>query len=46
VLAILLLIVIRCSYKLKLDARTNGYALTASTISQLPVIGTYTFIRI
>ncbi len=46
VLAILLLIVIRCSYKLRLNAKTNGYILTASTISQLFVIGTYKFIKI
>jgi hypothetical protein len=46
VLAILLLIVIRCSHILMLNARTNGYILMASTISQLLVIGTYTFIKI
>ena len=46
VLAILLLIVIRCSHTLKLNAKTNGYILTASTLSQLLVIGTYTFIKI
>jgi len=41
VLAILLLIVIRCSYKLKIGAKTNGYILTVSTVCQLLVIGTY-----
>jgi hypothetical protein len=46
VLAILLAIIIRCSYRLNLDARTNGYVLTASTIGQLLVIGTYTCFRI
>ncbi len=46
VLALLLLIVIRCSYRLKLNAKTNSYIVTASTISQLLVIGTYTFIKI
>lgn len=46
VLAILLLIVIRCSYSLKLNFRTNGYILTASTMSQLLVIGTYSWIKI
>ncbi len=46
VLALLLLIVIRCSQRLALNAKTNGYALTAGTISQLLVIGTYTVIGI
>ncbi len=46
VLAILLLIVIRCSCRLKIGAKTNGYAVVASTISQLLVIGTYEFIKI
>ncbi len=46
VLAILLSIVIRCSYRLRLNARTIGYIVTASTISQLLVIGTYTFLKI
>ncbi len=41
VLALLLLIVARCSYKLNIAAKTNGYAVTANTACQLLVIGTY-----
>lgn len=46
VLAILLLMVIRCSYKLKIGAKTNGYIITVTTICQLVVIGTYEFFKI
>jgi len=46
VLAILLLIVIRCSYKLKIGAKTNGYIVTVSTVCQLLVIGTYELFKI
>ena len=46
VLSILLLIVIRCSYKLKIDAKTNGYVVTACTVCQLLVIGTYELFKI
>jgi hypothetical protein len=45
VLALLLLIVVKCSYKLKIGAKTNGYIITASTVCQLLVIGTYEFIK-
>ena len=41
VLVILLLIVIRASYKLKIDLKQNGYFFTASILSQLLVISTY-----
>ena len=41
VVTILLLIVIRASYKLKIDLRQNGYFFTASILSQLMVIATY-----
>lgn len=41
VLAILLMIAIRCSYKLRISAKTNGYMVTVSTVCQLLVIGTY-----
>ncbi len=46
VLAILLLIVIRCSYKLKIGAQMNAYIFTVSTVCQLLVIGTYELIKI
>jgi hypothetical protein len=46
VLAILLSIVIRCSYKLRIGAKTNGYILTVSTLCQLMVIATYEFFNI
>ncbi len=46
VLAILLSIVVRCSYKLGLSIKANGYLVVASTICQLLVIGTYTFLKI
>ena len=46
VLVILLAIVIRCSHKLRLDLRTNGYIVTVSTVCQLLVIGTYTYVKI
>ena len=45
VLAILLLIVIRCSYKLGIGSKTNAYILTVSVVCQLLVIGTYEFIK-
>ncbi len=41
VLLILLLIVIRASYKLKIDLKHNGYFFTVSILSQLLVIATY-----
>jgi len=46
VLLILLLIVIRCSYKLNMGAKANGYIVTASTVCQLLVIGTYKLFNI
>ena len=44
VLIILLLIVIRASYKLKIDLKHNGYFFTVSILSQLFVIATYKII--
>jgi hypothetical protein len=41
VLIILLLIVIRGSYKLKIDLKHNGYFFTVSILSELMVIATY-----
>lgn len=41
VLTILLLIVIRASYKLKIDLKHNGYFFTVSILSELMVIATY-----
>lgn len=41
VLLILVLIVIRASYKLKIDLKHIGYFFTASILSQLLVIATY-----
>jgi hypothetical protein len=46
VLIVLLSIVIRCSYRLRLDVRTNGFIVTASTLCQLLVIGTYTYFKV
>ena len=46
VLGILLSIVIRCSYKLEIGYKTNAYILTAATVAQLLVIGTYKFFNI
>ncbi len=46
VVAILLSIVIRCSHKLDITLKTNGYILTASTVCQVLVIGTYEFLRV
>ncbi len=46
VLAILLSIVVRCSYRLGLSLKDNAYVITASTICQLLVIGTYTYFKI
>jgi hypothetical protein len=46
VLVVLLLIVIRCSYRLHIGAKTNGYVVTVSTVCQLLVIGTYEFFGI
>jgi len=40
-LIILLLFVIRASYKLKIDLKQNGYFFTVSILSQLLVIATY-----
>lgn len=41
VLTILLLIVIRASYKLKIDLKQNGYFFTVSIMCELMVIATY-----
>lgn len=41
ILIILLLIVTRASYKLKIDLKHNGYFFTVSILSQLLVIATY-----
>lgn len=41
VLTFLLLIVIRASYKLKIDLKQNGYFFTISILSELLVIATY-----
>ncbi len=46
VLVILLSIVIRCSHKLRIGAKTNGHILAVSTLCQLMVIGTYEFFNI
>ena len=46
VLVILFSLVIRCSYILKIGLKTISYILTASTVSQLLVIGTYTYISL
>jgi hypothetical protein len=46
VLVILLSIVMRCSYKLRIGLKMNSYILTASTVCQLLVIGTYTFLSV
>ena len=46
VLGILLSIVIRCSYNLGIGFKTNGRILTVATVSQLLVIGTYTFFKL
>jgi uncharacterized membrane protein YqiK len=46
VLAILLLIVTRCSYKLRLGAKTNGSIVIVSTVCQLLGIGTYKLFNI
>ncbi len=46
VLVSLLLIVIRCSSRLGIRAKTNGYIVTVGTVCQLLVIGTYEFFKI
>ncbi len=46
VLLILLSIVVRCSYKLGIGLRMNGYIATVSTACQVLVIGTYELLRI
>ncbi len=46
VLTILLLIVIRCSYKLRIGAKIIGYIVTVATACQLLVIGTYKFFNV
>jgi hypothetical protein len=43
VLLILVSIVMRCSFKLKIGIKDNSYIVTVSTLCQLLVIGTYTF---
>ena len=44
VLVILLSVVVRCSFKLKVGIKDNSYVVVASTVSQLIVIGTYKWI--
>ena len=46
VLAMLLLIVTRCSSKLRIGAKNNGYIITVTTVCQLLVIGTYKLFNI
>jgi hypothetical protein len=46
VLIILLLIVTRASYKLKIDLKHNGYFFTVSILSDLMVIATYKIIGV
>ncbi len=46
VLALLLLIVIRCSHRLNIGAKTNGYIVVACTVCQLLVIGTYEVFKV
>jgi hypothetical protein len=46
VLSILLLIVIRCSYRLDIGPRMNAYCVTVSTVCQLLVIGTYELLKV
>ena len=46
VLGLLLLIVVRCSYRLNIKAKTNGYIVTVCTVCQLLVIGTYEFFNV
>ncbi len=46
VVAVLLLIVARCSHKLGITPRTNGYIVAVATACQVLVIGTYRFFRI
>ncbi len=45
VVAVLLSIIARCSYKLGIKPRTNGYILTVATACQVLVIGTYKFLN-
>jgi hypothetical protein len=44
--SVLLLIVIRCSYRLNVGPRMNAYGVTVSTVCQLLVIGTYELITV
>jgi hypothetical protein len=46
VLLVLLLIVIRCSYRLDIGPRMNAYCVTVSTVCQLLVIGTYELMKV
>ncbi len=46
VVAVLLSIVARCTYKLGITPRTNGYIVTVATACQVLVIGTYKFFKI
>ncbi len=46
VLALLLLIVVRCSRRLNIRAKTNGYIVTVCTVCQLLVIGTYQVFKV
>lgn len=46
VLLVLLLIVIRCSFRLNMGLRMNAYCVTVSTVCQLMVIGTYELIKV
>ncbi len=46
VTAILLFIVIRCSIRLSIKPKSNAYILTAATICQVLVIGTYKLLKV
>jgi hypothetical protein len=46
VLVTLLSITIRCSHRLGISPKMNGYIITVSTASQLLVIGTYELLKI
>ena len=46
VLAILLLIVIRCSHKLGIMMKINGYLVAVSAVCHLLVVGTHKFLRL
>ncbi len=46
VLLVLLSMVVRCSYRLGITPKRNGYVLTVSTACQVLVIGTYELLKI